>query len=180
METTKPPLEEKVETDFTKKTSSVHQNTITQPLTIAQIAQTTQSAQKAQDAIVGGRLHHFWKVWKALGVKESVVDILKNGLKWEFTEKPRLRTKQWNAQCWMSRKKREGMTPVIQKLLEEDTIEEVTKLDSPGFYSILFLRSKISGETRPIIYLKLLNKIIVNKTFRMESAKTIQSAMDPN
>ncbi len=41
-------------------------------------------------------------------MKESEVDILKNGLKWEFTEKPRLRTKPWKAQCWMSRKKREA------------------------------------------------------------------------
>ncbi len=57
----KPPVEEEVETDFTKNTSTVHQNTMTQPLTIAQKAQ---SAQKAQDAMVGGRLHHFCKVWK--------------------------------------------------------------------------------------------------------------------
>ncbi len=64
---------------------TLHQNTMTRLLTIAQKAQTAQSAQKAQDSIIGGRLHHFWKVWKVLGVKESVVDILKNGLKWEFT-----------------------------------------------------------------------------------------------
>ncbi len=33
---------------------------------------------------------------------------------------------------------------------------------------------------RPILVLKLLNKIIVNKTFKIESARTIQSSMEPN
>ncbi len=58
----KPPIEEEVETDITKNTSTAHQNIMTQPLTIAQKLQMAQTAQKAQDAIVRGRLHNFWKV----------------------------------------------------------------------------------------------------------------------
>ncbi len=50
---------------------------------------------------------------------------------------------------------------------------------SPGFYSIL-LRPKLSREWRPILDLKLLNTLIVNQTFRMESARTIQQATVPN
>ena len=49
----------------------------------------------------------------------------------------------------------------------------------PGFYSVLFLRPKPSGEMRPIIDLKILNRLIVNKSFRMESARSIQAALQP-
>ncbi len=34
---------------------------------------------------VGGRLHHFWRVWEELGVKGEVINILRDGLKWTFT-----------------------------------------------------------------------------------------------
>ncbi len=66
------------------------------------------------------------------------------------------------------------------RTVRKGAMEEVTKLDLAAFYSILFLRLKTSGEMRPIIDLKLLNKIIVNQTFQMESARTIQSPMEPN
>jgi hypothetical protein len=156
---------------------------IHQTSTMAQTLLTAQNAQlssETQTLPVGGRLHHYWRVWEALGAKDSVVKTLRDGLKWEFWEKPVLRSVPWKAQCWMSKRKRELMYPVIQKLLEKGAIEEVTKVDSPGFYSILFLRPKTSGEMRPILDLKILNKLIVNKTFRMESARSIQQAVQPN
>ena len=152
--------------------------TIAQTLTVARDAHSTLT-DFAQEAPVGGRLHHFWKVWEALGAKAAVVDILRDGLKWEFHQKPILTTIPWQAQRWMSSQKKEAMRPVIQELLHKEAIEEVEKTDSPGFYSILFLRPKSSGEWRPIIDLKILNKLIVNKTFKMESARSIQEALQP-
>ena len=46
-----------------------------------------------------------------------------------------------------------------------------------GYYSILFLRPKPRGECWPIIDLKDLNQIFNNSTFRMESARSIQKAL---
>ncbi len=69
------------------------------------------------------------------------------------------------------------MRTVIQTLLQKDDIEKVQNTNSPGHYSILFLRKKTSGEYRPIIDLKELNKIIENYTSKMESSRSIQNAM---
>ena len=112
-----------------------------------------------------------------MGVSRRVVKILKNGLKWKFIQKPILRTSPWLAQENMSPKKQAQMKTVVDKLLEKNAIEEVIDVNSPGYYSILFLRPKPSGEMRPIIDLKALNLIIENQTFTMESARSIQEQM---
>jgi hypothetical protein len=134
----------------------------------------------APDVPVGARLSHYWPLWKSLGMSKSVVNILKDGLKWKFKEPPVLRNHPWRVQEHLSQTKREAMTQVIDKLLAKGAIEEVTNLNSLGHYSILFLRRKTSGDFRPILDLKVLNKCIVNSKFRMESARSIQEAMKPD
>ena len=106
-----------------------------------------------------------------------MVDILKNGLKWTFIHSPPLRRTPWNAQLHLTPSKLAIYQEVIQSLLNKGAIEEVHNHNSLGYYSILFLRAKPSGEWRPIIDLKDLNKLILNNTFRMESARSIQQAM---
>ena len=129
---------------------------------------------------VGGRLGYYWEVWENMGASPAVVDILKNGLKWKFVKEPRMSNKPWRVQDHINPEKQVAMEGVIEKLLLKGAIEEVTKTDSPGHYSILFLRQKPSGEWRPIIDLKHLNSCIENQTFSMESARSIQEAMDPD
>ena len=82
--------------------------TIAQVLLTAQSVHTAQTL-KAQELPVGGRLSHFWRVWEALGAKESIVRILRDGLKWEFIQKPPLRSKPWKAQSWLHPVKKEAM-----------------------------------------------------------------------
>jgi len=107
-----------------------------------------------------------------------VVEILREGLKWKFLHPPLLRRSPWTAQLHLSRRKREIFDEVIETLLQKGAIEQVHNVNSEGFYSILFLRQKPNGDWRPIIDLKQLNQIIVNEKFRMESARTIQQAME--
>ena len=102
---------------------------------------------------------------------------MKNGLKWTFIHSPPLRRTPWNAQLHLTPSKLAIYQEVIQALLNKGAIEEVHNHNSLGYYSILFLRAKPSGEWRPIIDLKDLNKLILNNTFRMESARSIQQAM---
>ncbi len=52
----------------------------------------------------GGRLHHFWRVWQELGVKGEVINILRDGLKWTFTEALTMSQTPWNAQKHSPRK----------------------------------------------------------------------------
>ena len=131
-----------------------------------------------KSAPVGARLHHFWHIWEALGASTEVTSILRDGLKWDFTTPPQLRTTPWEAQLHITQRKWETFAPVLDTLLEKGAIEQVMNPNSPGRYSILFLRPKPSGEWRPIIDLKSLNLLIVNQTFRMESARTIQRSLE--
>jgi len=126
---------------------------------------------------VGGRLGQFWEHWANLGAKMEVVQMLKEGLKWSFTQKPHLRNSPWRAQNFMGTQKRLKMEEAIAGLLRKNAIEKVHQENSPGYYSILFLREKPSGEMRPIIDLKQLNKLIINHHFQMESARSIQLAL---
>jgi hypothetical protein len=134
----------------------------------------------SQEGPVGGRLHNFWVFWEKLGAATEVVDILRHGLKWEFKEAPVLRKTPWDAQLHLAPDKLTVYSQVVETLLTKGAIERVQNPNSRGLYSILFLRPKPSGEWRPIIDLKRLNNCVVNQTFRMESARSIQRAMPPS
>ncbi len=156
-------VEEKVDQPKLITTASAH---ITAPLQI--------------NTPLGGRLHQFWRVWQSLGVKEEVINILRDGLKWTFMKEPQMRNTPWNAQANMKREKEKIMRTVIQTLLQKDAIEVVNNTTTPGHYSILFLRKKTSGEYRPIIDLSELNLLIENHSFKMESSRSIHSVMKIN
>ena len=59
-------------------------------------------------------------------------------------------------------------------------IEAVEDCTTPGFYSIIFLRPKKSGELRPIIDLSSLNLHINTPHFHMESAQSVRSVLTRN
>ena len=66
----------------------------------------------------------------------------------------------------------------VDILLEKRAIEPVA-LDSPGYYSRLFLAPKKGGEWRPVIDLSSLNKFLDAPRFRMETAASITHATVP-
>ena len=59
-------------------------------------------------------------------------------------------------------------------------MEHVRDLTSPGFYSLLFLVPKTSGEFRPVIDLSCLNRFLDIPTFRMETAERIRACLRPD
>ena len=63
----------------------------------------------------------------------------------------------------------------IRRLWEKGAIEEVPP--SPGFYSRMFVVPKVTGGFRPIIDLSILNKYVVTTKFRMETVRTVMSAI---
>jgi hypothetical protein len=120
---------------------------------------------------VGGRLQLFSSFW----IKEVndiwVTDVVTKGHSIEFKTKPSLSQKvRWT--IIHDPQKSQVLAEEIQSLLEKDAIEPVDPL-SPGYYSTFFVVPKRDGGHRPILNLKPLNKFVVYKKFRMETAKSV-------
>jgi hypothetical protein len=67
----------------------------------------------------------------------------------------------------------------VAALIDKQAVEEIVDHDSPGFYSHLFVVPKPGGRWRPIIDLSTLNKFIAAPKFRMETARSVRSSVQP-
>ena len=129
-------------------------------------------------AAVGGRLQEFWRVWQDLFPNSPVPSWLRTGIKWQFHTRPVL-------SCTPIRfPTQPEQLPLLHQaamdLVRKGAVEQLqTPVESLGFYSRLFLRPKPTGEWRPIIDLSQLNDLIVCVSFKMETPKSIQQAVQP-
>ena len=127
---------------------------------------------------VGGRLQQFWKVWENKGASPYVVDLLKEGLKLDFHQPPPLsKTPIFMDSYKGDPLRRQALKAAVEELLQKNVLELVQDQNSPGFYGRLFLRPKPDGRWRSIIDLSELNKFIINPSFQMETAGSIQNSM---
>jgi len=67
----------------------------------------------------------------------------------------------------------------VEKLLQKRAIEQVPRLDSPGYYGRLFTVPKATGGHRPVLDLSRLNLFLVKQPFRMETAESIRRSLRP-
>ena len=63
-------------------------------------------------------------------------------------------------------------------MLEKGALEEVSNINTPGFYSRIFVVPKKTGDLRPVIDLKVLNTHLKPKPFKMETSQSIRRALD--
>ena len=116
---------------------------------------------------VGGRLSLFMNEWKKITDDKWVLEIIQKGYKLEFLKKPAFggikHTRVPPDQI-------ELISLEIESLLKKNAIEKVsTKNAKAGFYSTLFLVAKNSGEMRPVINLRPLNKYLRKLHFKMDT-----------
>ena len=68
----------------------------------------------------------------------------------------------------------------VRALLAKGAVEELLPPVSPGFYGRIFVVPKATGGWRPVLDLSPLNRYVSKIRFRMETAWSVRSAIQPN
>ena len=126
---------------------------------------------------VGDRLRAAYPNWEAIDACDYVISILKNGYKLEFESLPSLQCNPDPFYLPLSKDQQEILDIEMEKFLEGHVIEPVPDINSPGFYSPLFLRPKTDKGWRIIINLSSLNRHLVYHRFRMETLTTVRQGL---
>ncbi|CAJ0931053.1 unnamed protein product [Ranitomeya imitator] len=126
---------------------------------------------------VGGRLLLFQQAWLSVVHDEWVRDLVSSGYKIEFSSPPP--TRFFPSRLPSSAAQSRALLCAIHTLRQSGVIVPVPEHERfKGFYSNLFVVPKKDGKVRPILDLKLLNKCVRVRHFRMESLRSVISSME--
>ncbi|XP_068098726.1 uncharacterized protein [Hyperolius riggenbachi] len=134
--------------------------------------------QRSNDARipVGGRLAHFFENWESLFQNEWLLKIILEGYRLEFTEVPP--TRFFLTSLPPSQAMSSALQVAVSDLLEKRVIRQVPRCqEGRGFYSPIFLVQKQGGDYRLILNLKLLNKSIKYRKFKMDNIRSVLSLL---
>ena len=137
-----------------------------------------QNCTASKDLPLAGRLKHFTKAWEEIEPEKWVLQVIQEGYRIPFNTKPPIETDPpvWDAYPPQTERGK-VIKEEIQSMLAKGAIEDCSG-ETPGFYSLLFLRPKPGqNKWRPIIDLKPLNRQIDLKKFTMETAKSVMSTL---
>ena len=136
--------------------------------------------QKENNLKVGSRLKLFLPVWKNLGAHHSIQNLIAEGYKLPFRERPKLSRTPCIISGFSDLNKQSALSTAIQDLIRKGAIDIVQKPDSLGFYSRLFLVPKPGNRWRPVIDLSCLNKFLAISKFTMETPESIRASLRKN
>jgi hypothetical protein len=105
-----------------------------------------------------------------------VVQTIKNGYKLEFTQKPPRHSIVRSTRLPVQQVQRDTLLNEIVSLESKGAIFRIYPPFEPGFWASFFLAPKKTGDWRPILNLKPLNKFIKPTKFRMETLATVMKA----
>lgn len=122
------------------------------------------------DLPVGGRLPHFLDKWREVTSDRWVLDVVEQGLVIDFVGVP----PKFNGIRETSMPSSPSMHTIlmqeVESLLQKGAIQEVPEGNrEEGYYSTYFLVQKKSGDFRPILNLKILNRSVKKQKFKMET-----------
>ena len=116
-------------------------------------------------------------MWEEKGASPWIVSVLREGYSLVFESDPPLTRSPGVFSKYQDTVKQGILEEEILSLLSKDALEEVTDVNTQGFYSRMFLVAKKTGGWRPIIDLSVLNTYIKAPTFKMESAESIRASL---
>ena len=129
---------------------------------------------------MGGRLQHFVSDWEKITQNDFILRIVSQGYRLELENEPPLTTEIFWTPLPSDPIRSNLLIQEVNDLLEKNAIEEVTgqDLESPAFYTKMFLVKKSSGGYRPIQNLRPLNKYVKKAKFKMETLRSILSQLE--
>ena len=115
-----------------------------------------------------GNIRNYLQNWKKLTSDSNILEIIKSGLKLNFSGVP-----PENSPFEYPRKgdERKIINVEVQRLLTKEVIELSTTQEKGEYFSNLFTAPKKDGTHRTILNLKFLNKECDTSHFKMESLK---------
>ena len=131
---------------------------------------------------LGCKLSDYYENWKLITQDQRALDIVKNGYKPQFKEKPPLTVNPEPHEYNLSDIQKEALDVEVQHFLDNKVIEPVKDLHTPGYYSCLFVRprSNDSPDKWRIFDISQLNTYLVAPKFRMESTTTVRNFLKLN
>ena len=129
--------------------------------------------------VVGARLLNHLAEWRSITSNRFVLEIVGRGLSLTFKEQPLLSSDFLPFSLpRVGSEKRGALLDEIRKMIDKQAVVPVQQ-GTPGFYCNLFLVTKATGGFRPVINLKPLNQMMINPSFKMETASSIMKALSP-
>ena len=129
----------------------------------------------------GGRSQapEFLAEWESITPNRFVLEIVGRSLSLVFKEPPPLLSVFLPFSLpRVGSEKRGALLDEIRKMKDKQAVVPV-QLGTLGFYCNLVLVTKATGGFRPVINLKPLNKMMINPSFKMETASSIMKALSP-
>uniref|UniRef100_A0A803K510 ribonuclease H n=1 Tax=Xenopus tropicalis TaxID=8364 RepID=A0A803K510_XENTR len=137
------------------------------------VKQTRSPKSTAKTTPVGARLSAFQKVWTTEIQDAWVVSIIQRGYRLEFRQKPLL-NHFVSTILPRDSQRRDFLFHYVQQLILKQAVTLVSPPEQGrGFYSLLFLITKATGD------LRMLNRYLKRQTFKMETLATIKSMIRP-
>ena len=132
---------------------------------------------------VGCQIQANYFNWTLITQEKVALDIVQNGYKPHFKSKPPLVKNPEPHEYDLSEIQKEALDIEVQHFLDQNVIEPVNDLNSPGYYSCLFVRPRSNdspNKWRCIFDISNLNKYILAPKFRMESTSTVRNFLKLN
>ena len=124
---------------------------------------------------LGGRLPEFFNFWRSVTSDKEILSVVK-GLTFNTCGKASHRTPR---QLNMSTEMKHFTDRKIKQLLKEDCIEQISKIDTSGFESNIFVVPKHDGGFHLILNLKKFNKFLHVKKFKMDQIQDLLNLIKP-
>ena len=118
-----------------------------------------------------------WPTLSQVGTKSQTTN--KPSLLWKEDTKFHSRKYLIFQKTPFSSNKRPELEEEVNSLLQKRAVEKIL-LESPGYYSRIFLVPKKNGKMNLIIALSTLNKFVIIQSFRMETQKKVRNSVRPN